>query len=310
MARVGLVGIGAVLAASWACSTRPAFPPLPVLDDPCADAFPAGTYELSVRGNRLAPLVVVGGGGGPRGAVMMLHGAGGDGSRMIQVTAWDELAREPRAKPLVAVFPEGTGPFDERTWNAGDCCGSAVSVAADDVGYLDEIADAVRDATCADRVVGAGHSNGGMMALRWTCEGAGPDLVVSSAGALMVDACGGVPAPAIVWHGADDPVVPLEGGGGQEGVPFLSHDATVEAIVARNGGGVPEAPTSDGDLTCRRWPGEADTVACVVSNWKHAWPGGPDDRETGPTLERFVVDALEGADDTDAETPAESGERR
>lgn len=289
-------------------------PELPRPDDPCATWPDPGTYALTVPGFSRKPLVYVPDTAGPRDAVVMLHGAGSTADRIRGATRFAALAT---GEGFVAVYPNGTGTLQGYTWNAGSCCGYADQVQIDDVGFLDAMTAELRDRTCADRVLGVGHSNGSMMIHRWTCEGEGPDAAFGTAGPLLLDTCEGDPAPVTAWHGTDDAVVPLEGGDVGDGVVFPDAREAFARVRARNGCD-DTAPTVErvGDTTCETWSCDAPTTFCTLDGWPHRWPGGDNDREESPVAERWALDwfagldvgmSLPGPDDTGA-TGADSGD--
>jgi polyhydroxybutyrate depolymerase len=267
-----------------ACANYEDLPQLPIVDDPCATWVAPGLYRMDM-GEQWSrqPMVYVPGSAGPRAGVIMLHGAGGTGRRMYEATRFAPLAD---LDGYVAVFPDGTGTVSGFTWNAGTCCGYAESIGIDDVAYLDAVADAVRERLCVDRVLAAGHSNGSMMAHRWTCEGAGPDAVVAAAGPLLLNTCEGDPTPVMTWHGDADPRVPYDGGATDEGETFPAAPDAFARIRARNQC-TEDAPTVsvDGDTTCETWTCAAATTFCTIAGWEHAWPGLNQDRSGGPTIE-------------------------
>jgi polyhydroxybutyrate depolymerase len=74
----------------------------------------------------------------------------------------------------ILVAPNGTGRFGRfgLTWNVGSCCGSARAKHVDDVAFLAALVDTLAAKLPIDRsrVVLAGFSAGGMLALRVACD--------------------------------------------------------------------------------------------------------------------------------------------
>lgn len=266
-------------------------PTLPEVDDPCAAWPEPGLYALPVPGYDRTPTVYVPGSKGPRGAVVMLHGAGSTGD-YVRSTVTD-FQRRADAAGHVALFPNGSGTPAGYYWNAGTCCGIGDIVAADDVGFLDAAAAELRERVCVDRVVAAGFSNGAMMALRWSCEGDAVDAVLAASGPLLVDGCAGDPTPVVYVHGTDDPIVPLAGGesGAGLGVSFPDARDAFDAVLDRNGvTGEPEVVT-EGIATCEVWTTPVDTRFCTLEGWRHRWPGG-DTPPAGFAAEDVVLEEL------------------
>jgi poly(3-hydroxybutyrate) depolymerase len=110
----------------------------------------------------------------------------------------------------IAYGHQSRDPSGELSWNAGGCCARA---AADDVGYLRQLATDAQRHTDVDRrrVYVVGMSNGGMMALRAICEAPAVFAAAGSvAGPRLQPRCG-----RAIWrhlHGSSDTIVPLHGG--------------------------------------------------------------------------------------------------
>lgn len=271
MKRLGSVAI--VVSALLGCEAASTLPPLPVVEDPCAEWTAPGLYQLPLGDDwSRQPIVYVPAGVGPRDAVVMLHGAGGTAERMIDLTTWLEKSE---ADNLVAIFPNGTGVSEGYTWNAGTCCGWAERYGVPDVAFLDAIHTVAEKRLCLDRVLAAGHSNGSMMVHRWGCEGDNPPTaIVGSSGPLLLDTCEGDPIPVQHWHGTADPRVPYAGGVGPEGESFPAVEDAMALWRKRNGcGDSPGAISVNGDTTCYTWTCTAPTRLCAVEGWGHAWPG-------------------------------------
>ncbi len=300
-ALVRLVPVSILVGCVFAC-TRLTVPLLPVLADPCAEWPEPGLYRLSVGEDwTRTPLIYVPPApGARRDAVVMLHGAGGSPEKMELITFWQARAVD---RGLLAVFPSGTGGTGGLTWNAGSCCGYAESIDQPDVAFLDATAAALRDQLCVDKVLAAGHSNGSMMAQRWTCEGSGMDAVIADAGPLLLNTCKGEPVPVQAWVGDADPRVPMAGGTTDEGETFPPAEEAFALVRARNQC-TDAAPTVTvtGDTTCTSWSCAASTVFCVVAGGGHEWPGGVTVRDDNPVIEDVALawfDEVTGAVDTE-----------
>lgn len=138
-----------------------------------------------------------------RPAMVVVHGLDSDPADAARSTGFDALSDRDGA--LVA-YPEGV----RRSFNAGLCCGQAVTQDVDDVAFL---ADLVLDLRRrgVGRVSVVGFSNGAMMAYRFAC--ARPELVDTigvMSGTLEVPRCRG-PVRALHLHGEKDTAVPFDG---------------------------------------------------------------------------------------------------
>jgi polyhydroxybutyrate depolymerase len=122
---------------------------------------------------------------GPMALVVALHGGLGSGDQLAETTQFEPLADR---EHFVVVFPDGVGA----TWNAGTCCGTAVTRKVDDVAFLVALVDEIARTVSIDRtrVFAVGHSNGAMMAFRLGCEAGNVfAAVVAVAGSLEIDRC-------------------------------------------------------------------------------------------------------------------------
>ncbi len=214
----------------------------------------------------------------PLPLVLMLHGGGGSGLQLEEDSSGMSTIAD--REGFIAVYPDGTGFF--KTWNAGGCCGSAVSNTVDDVGFLQALLDQLEGTLCVDRrrVFAAGMSNGGMMTHRLACEL--PERFAAFApvaGVEMAPSCTpSEPRPLMHIHGSADGHVPVAGGlgCGPANVAFPALSETMETRRLLNGC----EPTtsvlfSAGDGTCSGYQGcEADVVLCSIEGGGHSWPGG------------------------------------
>lgn len=138
-----------------------------------------------------------------RPVLVFLHGLDSFPADAARSTGFDRLAD--RDDRLVA-YPEGV----RNSFDAGLCCGQAVTYGVDDVSFLVRvIADLRRRG--AGRVSVVGFSNGGMMAYRLACERPGlVDSVGVMSGTLEIPRCDG-PIRVLHLHGDRDTAVPIAG---------------------------------------------------------------------------------------------------
>lgn len=137
--------------------------------------------------------------------VVVLHGLGQDAEHMAGVGGWPTLAAD---RGAVVAFADGWS----NSWNAGTCCGEAMTAGVDDVAYLDTLIDQVATRTRADRddVYMVGFSNGAMMTYRYLCQGAVRLRGAASIAGTDVDGCTpDRPASVIQITGSTDEIVPL-----------------------------------------------------------------------------------------------------
>lgn len=236
--------------------------------------------------------------GAPAPVVIMLHGGGGNADNAIRMSGFNPIVARAGA---IAVYPDGTSGrlgLPLLTWNAGHCCAAAMENRVDDVGFIEAIIDTLVASGRADasRVYVTGMSNGAMMAhrlgreLSWKIAAIGPVV-----GAVFGDEPEPrAPVPAFIVVGADDTVVPPDGGSLQlRGLlgnrPAADHEVAPAAGQAaywarHNGCAEPRRSTTAAAETttwdsCRS--GSPVVFHRVLDNG-HAWPGGEAGRPGAP----------------------------
>jgi polyhydroxybutyrate depolymerase len=174
---------------------------------------------------------------------------------------------------FIVVYPSGIG----ETWNAGLCCGDAMSMNIDDVGFTRDLLDTLESKLCVDkkRVFSTGLSNGAFMSDRLGCELSDRIAAIAPvAGQLLTTTCSqSRPMPVIEFHGTSDPIVSYTGAVGMPSV-----EDAVKGWAMRNGcGTTPMQTYSMGDATCNTYSGcmsNADVTLCTIQDGGHTWPGG------------------------------------
>ncbi len=218
----------------------------------------------------------------PAPVVLLLHGGFGSAAQVETSSRLLEVAEQ---EGFLVVSADGiAGPSGVRTWNAGGCCGYAVSSDVDDVGFVRAMIDQVQSRACIDRrrVYATGMSNGAMLANRLACDLADRiQAIAPVAGSDMASSCAPVrPVPVLQVHGSADSNVPFYGGPGcgPAGVSFVSIPHTVGRWAERDGCSDSSLPgIADGDATCttrQHCSIGADVELCVIAGGGHQWPGG------------------------------------
>jgi polyhydroxybutyrate depolymerase len=115
------------------------------------------------------------------------------------------------------VYPNGTGPANQLSWNAGDCCGYASQSSVDEMAFIRGILAEVGALATIDpaRIYATGFSNGGFLSYRIACEMADTFAAVAPVGGVLrFPACEPAnPISLIHFHGLSDNVVPYDSGG-------------------------------------------------------------------------------------------------
>jgi polyhydroxybutyrate depolymerase len=233
--------------------------------------------------------------GGPSGLmplVVVLHGAGGSGTKFAEETHFAAAADK---RHMIVVFPDGIGTEPGKlTWDAHFCCGLAVTEHSDDVGFIMALIDHLSRTLPIDRkrIYATGMSNGAM--LSYQLAAAHPRRFAAIA--PVSGTIGGTsrdgeafeipmpdhPVPVMIIHGRKDPYVLFDGGtSALVSYPKRSNMSVAAALSfwSKADGCAPEAERSEpipGRLRrvafaeCR---GGSDVVLWEIEDGDHSWPG-------------------------------------
>jgi len=137
--------------------------------------------------------------------LVALHGHSRNGKEMERRSGFDPITE---AAGAVAIYPDAI----DASWNDGWW-----QTSPDDVGFLAALIESVRNEYGIEKghVFGAGHSNGAAMIQRLACETDSLDAFAAVACGMpkqVREKCTGRRAiPALLIHGTEDPIVPLDG---------------------------------------------------------------------------------------------------
>ena len=228
----------------------------------------------------------------PTPLVIALHGGGGSGEKMAELTGGlNALADQ---EGFIVVYPDGV----EKHWNDGRGIPKwrAHRENIDDVGFLSALIEHIgRDFNIdAKRIYVTGISNGGMMAFRLACElpekiAAIAPVVASISENLVAQCAPSQPVPVLIISGTEDPLVPWEGGevrvGDQVLGKVLSASDTAQFWVIQNHCATspiiawePDKDPKDGTQVRReayeQCDNENEVVLYIIEGGGHTWPGG------------------------------------
>ncbi len=181
----------AILVLLAACSSSPPPKTFGTADRPVNLEIPSGYHE-----GKAYPLVVV------------LHGYGVNG--FIQESYFNARSLVSGDKAFV-IAPDGTtDSMGHQFWNADPACCDMDHTGVDDDTYLANIIKDVKANYTISRVLVMGHSNGGYMTYRLTCDHADlVDSMVVLAGAYPTTPCApSKKVPLLHMHGDQDMEVP------------------------------------------------------------------------------------------------------
>jgi len=265
-----------------------------------AETVASGNYELTLSGEDMEPRDVIVhippayDGSLQLPLLIVLHGGAGNGEQIQRLAELDADADE---YGFVVAYPDGSGRLGERllTWNAGHCCGFALTNQVDDVAFIDLLIDRLLEHYAIDpaRVYITGISNGGMLAYRAGAELAHKVAAIAPIAATiggrvsegefeLVPGTPDAPVSVIALHGLLDQHVLYAGGEAPEALDAGRVDLSVEASIAfwlnANGCNLqPETETlAAGNIVIDTYGGcEAGTEVVLVTivDGGHAWPG-------------------------------------
>jgi len=241
-------------------------------------------------------------GGVPLAVVLNFHGAGSNGAQQERYSRMDIASDR---DGFIAVYPNGSGRFgDHLTWNAGFCCGYAMTHQIDDVGFTLALLDnlAARIPIDSRRVYATGLSNGAMMSYRLAVQASSHIAAIAPVAGTMVTGTfmPKHPMPIMHFHSVDDPFVRYEGGAGTA-VAWLFHRsgnnrAGVEEVLSKwaEFDGCPQKPqvgqtlsgqpgTGNQGITVTKYEWSPCNNGTEIVLWKftgsgHVWPGGIQNR--------------------------------
>ncbi len=213
--------------------------------------------------------------GKPAPLAFNFHGFTADPETQDWLSGMSRLAEE---AGFILATPKGSGNEGVLGWNAGECCGQAVSESVDDVAFTSDMIDRISAEYCVDpsRIYATGMSNGGFMSYRLACELSDRIAAIGPvAGVTVMDSCiPSRPVPIIAFNGTADLLVWYDGG------VYESVPRTIARWSMRNGcSREMETVYKKGNVRCeayRECKGSATVELCTIYGGGHAWPGGMD----------------------------------
>jgi polyhydroxybutyrate depolymerase len=217
----------------------------------------------------------------PLPVVVVLHGGGGNGSRVIKQSG---LADQVDRFGMLALFPDA----GKQQWNDGR---ETTRSSSDDVMFLRNlIAEAVRSwGGDPSRVFIVGASSGGMMALRMGCDASNVitaiGIVVANMPKDLANRCRpGRAIPIIMFNGTEDPIMPWGGGpvasspilGGAGGLVLSTLDtfdlwSSIDGCSASQITELKSRIKSHSAIGCKSG---GQVLLYEIDGGGHGWPGG------------------------------------
>lgn len=203
--------------------------------------------------------------------VVMMHGGVGSGQQAERAYGWND---EADAGGFLVAYPDG----ENRTWNAGDCCGGAVRDGVDDVAFITSLVEALQNefGVSGDRTFATGMSNGAMMSYRMACETDAFAAIAPVAGTIVTACDNPAPTSVLHIHGLTDSQVRMDGEPG-DGIGDVDGMPVADAVdVFRSAGACDAAVITEEPPVTTRASDCADdrrVVLVTVADAGHQWPG-------------------------------------
>jgi len=217
----------------------------------------------SYDGNDSVPLIIA------------LHNGYGNAADFENMT---DLSIKSESEGFIVAYPNGTG--NPRMWNAGNCCGAAMTDSVNDVGFVSLLIDTLSEVYNIDsaRIYATGFSNGSILAYRLAAELSDKiSAIACMSGQMMLDTCNpDNPVSIIHFHALDDNSVPYEGGSGS-GYEWPSVESVIDIWAEINDcNDTPETIFDQAGVVGKKWSGsEANIIVYTVPTGGHAWVESP-----------------------------------
>ena len=208
--------------------------------------------------------------GAPAPLVLNFHGFTSNAAQQSQFSAMNPLAD---AEGFIVAYPQGI----DSSWNAGACCGNAMTQLIDDVGFVRKLVDALAAQLCIDgkRVYATGMSNGGFMSHRLACEASDVFAAIAPVSAVNgTEPCAPErPVPVMMFNGTADILVAYNGGGNfaksapQTFEEWADRDGCTDDAVPGKMAGMASCESHE---AC---DAGVSVVFCTFEGMGHCWPG-------------------------------------
>ena len=237
--------------------------------------------------------------------VIAFHGGGGSANGFVETTHLNATADK---YGFMVVYPQGYParprlmPRKYGTWNAFNCCGSALEKKTDDIGFVKEILNQFAKKSKLDprRIYATGFSNGAQFALRVGCDlsdriAAIAPVSTPSPTEKEFQCHSSRPVASLHLHGTSDPCATYQSGSCGEcfakfmqncvGLPAGKNSGkqqceaveTFAQVRAKNNGCSNQFAESyvGKTATCYQFKDcKAETGFCKFNGMGHEWPGG------------------------------------
>ena len=235
--------------------------------------------------------------------VFVFHGGGGNANNIEDTT---NFTRKGIEEKFIVVYPYGTGKLNKLllTWNCGFCCGYALENNIDDVGFIRDLYEYLKNkySINTSMVYATGISNGGIMSYLVGAElsdifaAIAPVSAQIGGQATIDDELWQIPEPTnpvsvIAFNGMNDTRVPYDGGRPLEGsahvYSWMSTNESISFWVEHNQcNTTPQQNISEsGNIiidTYTNGLNNTEVKLVTIVDGTHSWPGGEKGWPGGP----------------------------
>ena len=203
--------------------------------------------------------------------VIALHALGTNPSIMEFMTKLSSKADE---HGFIVIYPEGTiSSTGMASWNAEFCCGDSALEKVDDVLFISDLIDILRENHNINNVLVTGFSNGGMLTHILGVKLSEKIQMIAPVGATISDEILNLNPErlmeVLIIHGQEDQIIPLYKSKGNS-LPAIEAEqywARVNKcdIIEKN-----ETP----EAIFHNYENSHKVTSIIVKNAGHVWPGG------------------------------------
>lgn len=220
------------------------------------------------------------------GVMVALHAGTQDAMGFRTMAKLDAASN---ARGIAVVYPEGIG----RSWNAGGCCGTAVTQNIDDLGFVTEILARLPGQGNFDmtRVWAMGFSNGAMLAHLLASKRSEHFAAIGacSGGLLQRTVTPTYKIPILHCHGLEDTHVPYMGGIGPDALDHFNHPSIPNVVIpywdTANGANASAVVLPKSGYTIETHTGVAPVVLYKLTTLGHVYVTGTPIDETATILD-------------------------
>lgn len=222
--------------------------------------------------------------------VVVLHQEGGTPAGVAAETDLAGL----RQQGATLAYPAGI----DRSWDAGDCCGTPHENGVDDVAFVEAVLENATEQAPVDpsRTALVGYSSGGMLTYRYVCDRPGTlAAAVVVSGSLESPCDDAITTPDVLaLHGKSDGTIGFDQPKFIKALGLAPRPVVSTLGILTRSAGCTATPTTtqSAGAEVRRWKGcrGGDVQAQLVPNVGHGWATLDASRRTSEFLLTHLID--------------------